>query len=153
MTSSDSSHRHLNQVVLSGKVAKPPQFHHQLDGTPVLQFLLELDESNGSSGTPPLQGRQARFPKRAKSSPGLVQIVAKGDLAQSGSLIQNGQRLLVKGRLQERRWKMPDGRQRSRTEVMAFELCSGEENETNLPQINKGKIISIERGETYEKTG
>ncbi len=119
----------LNQVVLTGRVAKPPQFHHQPDGTPVAQFLLELDDSNGSSTIPLPQGQKGQGSRRARLSPGLIHIVAKGQLAQSTSLIQSGLRLLVKGRLQERRWKTPEGRHRSLTEVIALELHSDEENE------------------------
>lgn len=132
MTSSALSRRNLNQVVLTGKVAKPPQFHHQLDGTPVLQFLLELDHANGASSPPSPLGVQRRTLNRIGPPPSLVQIVAMGQLAQSRALIQMGQRLFVKGRLQERRWKMPDGRQRSRTEVIASVLSADGENETNF---------------------
>lgn len=132
MTCSVSSHRNLNQVFLTGKVAKPPQFHHQLNGTPVLQFLLELDDSKRPLGTAPPRGPQSRSSNRSWPSLSLVQIVAMGDLAQSRSLIQRGQRLLVKGRLQERRWKMSDGRQRTRLEVIASELIPNGEDETSL---------------------
>lgn len=119
----------LNQVILTGRVAKPPQFHHQPDGTPVVQFLLELDDSNGSSITPSPLGQKGQVSKRVRLSPSLIHIVAKGELAQSTSVIQSGLRLFVKGRLQERRWKTPEGKHRSLTEVIASELHSDEENE------------------------
>ncbi len=117
-----------NQVILTGKVAKPPHFHHQPDGTPVVQFLLELDDSKNSSGTMPPQGRQGQTSKRTGVSPSLIHIVAKGQLAQSLSVIRSGLHLLVKGHLQERRWKTPEGRHRSLTEVLASELHPDQEN-------------------------
>jgi single-stranded DNA-binding protein len=120
-----------NQVILTGKVARPPQVHLQPDGTPVVQFLLELDDSKNSSLTSPPRERRGRISKPANTSPGMIHIVAKGQLAQSISMIQSGLHLLVKGRLQERRWKTPEGRHRSLTEVIASELYSDEENEAN----------------------
>lgn len=121
----------VNQVILTGKVAKPPQFHHQPDGTPVLQFSLELNDSKNISLTTPGQSHHGQTSKRAGSSPGLIHIVAAGQLAQSMSEIRSGQRLLVKGRLHQRHWETPEGRYRSRTEVIASELHSTEENEAN----------------------
>ncbi|MBM4278636.1 MAG: single-stranded DNA-binding protein [Deltaproteobacteria bacterium] len=126
----------VNQVILTGKVAKPPQFHHQPDGNPVLQFSLELNDSKNISITTPGQGLQGKTSKRAGLHPSLIHIVAIGRLAQSRSEIQSGQRLLVKGSLHQRRWETPDGRYRSRTEVIASELDSVEENEAS-PQSQK----------------
>jgi single-stranded DNA-binding protein len=120
-----------NQVILTGKVAKPPQLHHQPDGTPVIQFLLELDDSKNSSLTGPHRDQRSRPSKRTGLSPSLIHIVAKGQLAQSIAAIQSGLRLLVKGCLQERRWKTPEGRHRSLTEVLASELHPDRENKAN----------------------
>ena len=126
----------VNQVILTGKVVKPPQFHHQPDGTPVLQFSLELNDSKNISVTTPSQSHQGQASKRAGLYPSLIHIVALGQLAQSRSELQSGQRLLVKGRLHQRHWETPEGRYRSRTEVIASELHSAEENEAN-PQSQK----------------
>jgi len=126
----------VNQVILTGKVVKPPQFHHQPDGTPVLQFSLELDDSGNISVKTTGHGPQGQTSKRAGSHPSLIHIVALGQLAQSRSEIRSGQHLLVKGRLHHRHWETPEGRYRSRTEVIASELHSDEENEAN-PQNQK----------------
>ncbi|MDP2973292.1 MAG: single-stranded DNA-binding protein [Deltaproteobacteria bacterium] len=126
----------VNQVILTGKVAKPPQFHHQPDGTPVLQFSLELNDSGNISVKTPGRGHQGQTPKRTGLHPSLIHIVALGQLAQSRSELQSGQRLLVKGRLHQRYWETPEGRYRSRTEVIVSELHSAEENEAN-PQSQK----------------
>ncbi len=122
----------LNQVILTGKVANDPQFHYQPDGTPVLQFPLELNDSGNLSKKTPGQGHPGQTSKRAGLRPSLIQIVALGQLAQSRSELRSGQRLLVKGRLNQRRWETSEGRSRTRTEVIASELHSAEENEANL---------------------
>lgn len=132
MTSSVSSHTSLNQVILTGRVANDPQFHYQPNGTPVLQFPLELNDSGRVSIKMPGQGGQGQASKRAGLRPSHIQIVALGQLAQSRSELHSGQRLLVKGRLNQRHWQTPEGRSRTRTEVIASELHSAEENEADL---------------------
>ncbi len=92
----------LNRVVITGRVATPPHRQYQPDGTPVLQFPLELND------TGPVKS--------------LIPIVVFGRLAESKPDLQSGQRLLVKGRLRQRRWQTPEGRNRIRTEVIASEL-------------------------------
>jgi single-strand DNA-binding protein len=94
-----------NRVILTGKVAKPPLRHYRPDGSPVVQFSLELNHEE----TPSVEEKRGR-----------IDIVAIGKLAESEpGLLQYGQRLLVEGRLQERRWKTPEGRELSRIEVIA----------------------------------
>jgi single-strand DNA-binding protein len=94
-----------NHVILTGKVAKPPLRRYRPDGSPVVQFSLELNGQENSSE------------KERKSR---IDIVAIGALAESESgLLQSGQSLLVEGSLQQRRWKTPEGRDLSRIEVIA----------------------------------
>ncbi len=101
-----------NRVILTGKVAKPPLRHHRPDGSPVIQFPLELNHQEGS----PEDGQKSR-----------IDIVAVGKLAElEPALFQSGQRLLVEGRLQERRWKTAEGRALSRLEVIATGLQKAE---------------------------
>ncbi|MBM4347093.1 MAG: single-stranded DNA-binding protein [Deltaproteobacteria bacterium] len=132
MTSAIPSHTDLNLVVLAGKVANQPQFHYQPDGTPVLQFPLELNDSGVASGKTPLESGRGHALKRTGSRPSLINIVALGQLAQCRSTLQSGQRLIVKGQLNQRRWQTVEGRSRTRTEVIASELQSVEENKTDL---------------------
>jgi len=94
-----------NHVMLTGKVAKPPLRHYRPDGLPVVQFPLELNHQEPSS---------------PEDKQGRIDIVAVGELAESEpGLLQCGQYLLVEGRLQQRRWKTPEGRDLSRIEVIA----------------------------------
>jgi single-strand DNA-binding protein len=94
-----------NHVILTGKVAKPPLRHYRPDGSPVVQFSLELNDQDN----PVEEERKSR-----------IDIVAIGKLAESEpGLFECGQPLLVEGRLQQRRWKTPEGRDLSRVEVIA----------------------------------
>jgi len=126
-----------NQVVLTGKVATTPRRQYRPDGTPVLQFPLALNDSKDSSGQP---------------SQNLINIVAFGKLAEIKPDLQSGQHLLVKGRLNQRRWQTPEGKNRTQTEVIAIELHTVEETETTTG-LPKGKMDSIEGGKDNEKTG
>ncbi len=96
-----------NQVVITGKVATPPQRRYRPDGTLVLQFPLELNDSDDS-----LEG----------GSLSRIPIVVFGELAESKTYIEKGQNLLVKGRLRQRRWQTKEGRRETITEVIAIEL-------------------------------
>ena len=56
------------------------------------------------------------------ASGGLIQIVAVGRLAEVQLDLQSGQHLLVIGELHQRSWKTPEGKNRTRTEVIATDL-------------------------------
>ena len=119
-----------NRVILTGKVMTPPRLQYRPDGSPVIQFPLEL---NDSQDQPSPTGKS------------LINIVAIGKLAQfKFELLQSGQHLLVKGRLNQRRWQTPEGRNRTRIEVIATDLQTFEE--TDRPGTSKDK------GEEDEKT-
>ena len=110
----------LNRVVLTGKVVTPPQRHYRPDGLPVIQFPLELNESED------LRGREGR---------NRINIVAIGKWAELKlDLLQSGRHLMVIGKLNQRRWQTPEGRNRTRTEVIATELKMIEgQNQTKNP--------------------
>ena len=101
-----------NHVSLTGTVAKFPLRHYRPDGSSVLQFPLEF---NGMEDAP-MEEPKSR-----------VDIVAPGKLAESEpGLFQCGQRVRVEGRLQQRRWRTPEGRDVSRFEVIATSLQRSE---------------------------
>ena len=96
-----------NYVLLTGKVAKLPLRRYRPDGSPVIQFPLELNQEDAAQGD-----------KKSR-----IDIVAVGKLAEwEPGLFQSGQRLLVEGRLQQRQWKTPEGRNLSRIEVIATDF-------------------------------
>jgi single-strand DNA-binding protein len=98
----------LNRVILTGKVVTPPQRHYRPDGLPVIQFPLELNHSED------LTDRHGR---------NRINIVAIGKWAESKlNLLQSSQHLMVVGKLNQRRWQTPEGKSRTRTEVIATDL-------------------------------
>ncbi len=116
-----------NRVVLTGKVATLPRRHYRPDGSAVVQFPLELDDCKDSFG----QNRHRDVKGQALNDPvsrSLIDVVAFGELAEfdPGSL-QSGQHLLVVGRLNPRSWQTPEGRKRTRMEVVATDLRKVEE--------------------------
>jgi len=120
----------FNRVILTGRVATPPRWSYRPDGSPVIQFPLELDETKSLSSQEPTHGHKRPAPNRPGSEPGLgrkgsgslIDIVAIGKLAEFRLDLQSGQHLLVIGRLNQRSWRTPEGRNRTRTEVIATDL-------------------------------
>ncbi|HVP79924.1 MAG TPA: single-stranded DNA-binding protein [Thermodesulfobacteriota bacterium] len=116
----------LNRVILTGIVATPPRRHYRPDGSPVIQFPLELNDSEEVPGPAPnrtgsKQGRRNR-----------IDVVAVGKLAEV-DLLQSGRRVMVIGSLNQRRWQTPEGRNRTQTEVIATSLRTIEENDGTQP--------------------
>lgn len=133
-----------NRVILTGRVANPPRCHYRPDGSPVIQFSLELDEIRDPPGQDKPQGHR-RFALKRNGSRSFVNIVATGNLAEFKPVLQNGQHLLVVGRLNQRSWKTPEGRNRTRTEVIATDLRTIEETKVDP--------CPLKRGEEHEETG
>ena len=97
-----------NRVILSGKVVTPPQRSFRPDGSPVIQFSLEVADPDDSS---------------ARSGRSVIDIVAFNRLAEVElDRLKSGQALMVEGRLKQRRWKTPEGKNRSHVEVIATDL-------------------------------
>jgi len=118
----------LNRVILTGKVAISPRRHYRPDGSPVIQFSLEL---NGSEN---LTVRSPHRDGTGKGGRNRIDIVAFGELADFKlDLLQRGQHLMVIGTLNQRRWQTPEGKNRTRTEVIATAFRTIEEkNETPM---------------------
>ncbi len=111
-----------NRVILTGRVATTPRRRYRPDGSPVIQFPLELNDSKESTGEALKRhgsGHEARS---------LIDIVAFGELAElKFNLLQSGQHLLVVGQLKQRHWQTPEGKTYTRTEIIATDLRKVEE--------------------------
>ncbi len=108
-----------NRVILTGKVLTPSRRHYRPDGSPVIQFLLELNDSEDPTRQRDGAGRGSR---------NRINIVAIGKLAEFDlDLLQSGQHLMVIGKLNQRNWQTPEGKNRTRTEVIATDLRTIEE--------------------------
>jgi single stranded DNA-binding protein len=123
----------LNRVILTGKVVTPPQRRYRPDGSPVIQFPLELnnreditDQTLPRSGAGPALHRAGT----GQGSRNRVEIVAVGKLAEFNlDLLQSGQHLMVIGKLKQRSWQTPEGKNRTRTEVIATDFRTIEEKD------------------------
>jgi single stranded DNA-binding protein len=128
----------LNRVILTGKVVTPPRRHYRPDGSVVIQFPLELNNSEDPAG-------QALDPTASrKGGRKRIDIVAFGELAEfQHDLLHSGQHLMVIGSLNQRRWQTPEGRNRTCTEVIATSLQTIEEknrSQTSTPQLTDLKV-------------
>jgi single-stranded DNA-binding protein len=129
----------FNRVILTGRVATPPRCSYRPDGSPVIQFPLELDETKDRTGQTLSHGnknpalnhagaglnsnrKNAVLPPKRVALGNLIHVVAIGKLAEVKLDLQSGQHLLVIGQLHQRSWKTPEGRNRTRTEVVAIDL-------------------------------
>jgi single-stranded DNA-binding protein len=129
----------FNRVVLTGRVATPPRCSYRPDGSPVIQFPLELDETKDRNGQTPshdnggsASNRKTTEPAPRRTATGdLIHIVAIGKLAEVKLDLQSGQHLLVIGQLHQRSWKTPEGKNRTRTEVIAMDLRAIDEVRTD----------------------
>jgi single-strand DNA-binding protein len=116
----------VNRVILTGKIAKPAKRLYRPDGSPVIQFLLEVDDPEDA---PVLRAGGARQSRR-----NLIDIVAVGPSAEFDlDRLQAGQALQVQGHLRQRSWRTPEGRNRTHVEVIATEMRVAEETGHELP--------------------
>jgi single-strand DNA-binding protein len=153
-----------NRVILTGKVATLPRRRYRPDGSPVIQFPLELDVVDSTlREVKDLPGRERpqgnRRPALNRTGSGsLIDVVAFGELAEFKlDLLQSGQPLLVVGRLNQRHWQTPEGKKRTRTEVIATDLRRMEElNQTTICPTCGGQMTGMmgltKRGEKNEET-
>jgi single-strand DNA-binding protein len=141
----------LNRVILTGKVVTPPRRHYRPDGSPVIQFPLELHNSEGIMGQTLHCNGEGQDVNRAGTRQGSrnrIDIVAVGKLAEFNlDLLQKGQHLMVIGKLNQRSWQTPEGKNRIRTEVIATDLRAIEEkNQTQKLTLSSGKPSLQKRG-------
>jgi single-stranded DNA-binding protein len=99
----------------------------------VIQFPLELNDSEVRTGQAVNRdgSRQAlNCVGTGKGGRNRITIVAFGKLAEFKlDLLQSGQHLMVIGRLNQRSWQTPEGRNRTLTEVIATDLRMIEEKD------------------------
>lgn len=121
----------LNYVVLTGKVVTSPRLHYRPDGSPVVQFPLELNDSENSMESSYPEGETLKRAGIKEGSRSRVKIVAIGKLVEMKRyLLQSGQHLIVIGKLHQRHWQTPDGRNRTSTEVIANDFKQMDEEDS-----------------------
>ena len=131
-----------NRVILTGKVATPPRRHYRPDGSPVVQFPLEWNDTEHRS-------EQLLKQRSGHADRSVINIVAFGEWAESKfDLLQSGLHLMVVGRLNQRHWQTPEGKKKTLTEIIAtdFRKIVDTNKTTCLPIGKKAQTEERRRG-------
>lgn len=103
--------RDLNKVMVIGHVGRPPEMRYMPDGQAVTSFSVGATRTWTDSG-----GEQ-------REETEWFNVIAWGDLAEMcKERLRRSHRVYVEGRFQTRSWKIPYGKRRFRTELMANEM-------------------------------
>jgi len=96
-----------NKVILLGNLTHEPELRYAPTGSPVCEFSLAVHH-------------RQRADDKGKEEVCYVDIVAFGLLGErSKAHLHKGSQVLVDGRLSQRRWETPEGKRRSKYEVIA----------------------------------
>lgn len=96
-----------NKVILLGNLTRDPELRYTPAGLPVCEFPLAVHH-------------RYRVNDEVKEEVCFIDIVAFGKIGErSKSFLQRGAQVLVDGRLSQRRWDTPEGKSRSKYEVVA----------------------------------
>ena len=97
----------FNKVILIGNLTRNPELRYTPNGTPVAALGLAVS-------------RRYKQGDDLKEEVCFVDIVVFGKQAEHcGQYLSKGNRIIVDGRLQQRRWETEDGQKRSKHEVVA----------------------------------
>jgi single-strand DNA-binding protein len=96
-----------NKVILMGNLTRDPDLRYIPSGVAVCEFSLAVQQSHKLHG-------------ETKEETCYVDIVVFGRHGEhSRERLRKGSRVLVEGRLTQRRWETPEGRRRSKYEIIA----------------------------------
>jgi len=97
----------VNHVILSGTLIRNPEIRYNPTGNPVITFTIAF--SHPSKNVSKTEGGKS-----------YNDVIALGSsLDNFRDVLQEGRRVLVNGRLKQRRWTSPEGMSRNRLEVLA----------------------------------
>ena len=96
-----------NKVILLGNLTRDPDLRYTPSGLPVCEFSLAVHSHH-------------RTHEELKEEVCFIDVVAFGKTGErSKNFLHKGSRVLVDGRLTQRRWEGQDGRSRNKHEVVA----------------------------------
>lgn len=99
--------REYNKVILLGNLTRDPDLRYTPTGMPVCEFPLAVHH-------------RYRLNDEVKEEVCFIDIVAFGKLGEySKNFLHKGAQVLVDGRLSQRRWDTPEGKPRSKYEIVA----------------------------------
>jgi single-strand DNA-binding protein len=96
-----------NKVILLGNLTRDPDLRYTPTGTPVCEFSLAVHH-------------RYRLHEELKEEVCFIDVVTFGKMGERAKdFLQKGSQVLVDGRLTQRRWETPEGKSRSKYEVVA----------------------------------
>jgi single-strand DNA-binding protein len=96
-----------NKVILLGNLTRDPDLRYTPTGTPICEFPLAVQH-------------RYRVGDESKEEVCFIDIVVFGKAGEhSKNYLQKGSQVLVDGRLAQRRWDSPEGKQKSKYEIVA----------------------------------
>ncbi len=96
-----------NKVILLGNLTRDPDLRYTPTGTPVCEFSLAVHH-------------RYRLHDDFKEEVCFIDVVAFGKVGErTKDYLQKGSQVLVDGRLTQKRWETPEGKSRSKYEVVA----------------------------------
>lgn len=100
----------MNLIVMSGNLTRNPELRYTPNGTPVANVGLASN-------------RRFKQGEELKEEVCFVDVTAFGKLAEViGQYKQKGDKVIVTGRLQQRRWETEDGQKRNKHEIVAEKI-------------------------------
>jgi single-strand DNA-binding protein len=114
-----------NKVILLGNLTRDPELRYTPAGLAVCEFPLAVNH-------------RYRLNDEVKEEVCFIDIVAFGRVGErSKSLLQKGAQALIDGRLSQRRWETPEGKRRSKHEVIANSVQLLSRNGSNVSEAEK----------------
>ncbi|MGH7843579.1 MAG: single-stranded DNA-binding protein [Candidatus Binatia bacterium] len=106
-----------NKVILVGNLTRDPELRYTPGGLAVCEFSLAVQQKHAET----------------REDVCFVDIVVFGRVGEaSKEYLHKGSRVLVDGRLTQRRWETPEGRKRSKYEIVANTVQFLNERASNL---------------------
>ena len=96
-----------NKVILLGNLTRDPDLRYTPGGLPVCDFALAVKH-------------RSRTADEIKEDVCFIDVVVFGKVGErSKEYLHKGSRVLIDGRLTQRRWETPEGKKRSKYEIVA----------------------------------
>ncbi len=96
-----------NKVILLGNLTRDPDLRYTPSGLPVCEISLAVHH-------------RSRLNDEVKDEVCFIDIIAFGKVGErSKEFLHKGARILVDGRLTQKRWETPEGKTRSKYEIVA----------------------------------
>ncbi len=114
-----------NKIILLGNLTRDPELRYTPAGLAVCEFLLAVNH-------------RYRLNDEVKEEVCFIDIVAFGRVGErSKNLLQKGAQTLVEGRLSQRRRETPEGKRRSKYEVIANTIQLLSRTSTSFSETEK----------------